>query len=200
MVDCTVIEETGRDNPSDDLLEYLSAKISRRDLFGMLGRDDNGVYAKGDGSTTILLVLDGDLRLRIRSKPGKGPATARNSHRGVELMRKHDGQGHQLLRLISRISKHDTLITCAMVLQRAVIETLRDVWRLLLDSNEDVTGFVVKPFRRVVVANLLDSLPNDFLVINLGFGGDLAEDHDHAGLACSLASDLGERVLGKTCV
>jgi hypothetical protein len=47
---------------------------------------------------------------------------------------------------------------------------------------------------------LLDSLPNDFLVINLGFGGDLAKDHDHAGLAGSLASDLGERVLGKTCV
>lgn len=200
MVDGTVIQEVGRNNLLDDLLKDLLAEVKSRDLLSMLSRDDDSINAKGDSSTTILLILDGDLGLRVRSKPGKSFIAARNSHGCIKLMRKHDSERHQLLRLVRRVSKHDTLVTRPMVLQRAMIEPLRDVWGLLLDGNEDVTGFVIKTLGRIVVANLLDSLADDLLVIKLGFGGDLAKDHDHASFSSGLTSDLRPGVLSKTCI
>lgn len=41
----------------------------------------------------------------------------------------------------------------------------------------------------------LDGASDDLLVVEMSFGCDLAEDHDHAGLGGSFASDLGERVV-----
>ena len=78
------------------------------------------------------------------------------------------------------------------------IEPLSDIWRLLLNSDEDVAGFVVETLGRVVVANILDGLADDLLIIELGLGSDLAKDHNHAGLRRSLTSNLRPRVLGET--
>ena len=45
--------------------------------------------------------------------------------------------------------------------------------------------------------NYLDFVANDFLVVDVGLGGDLAADHDHAGLGEGLAGDLGAWILGQ---
>merc|ERR1719183_300031 len=45
-----------------------------------------------------------------------------------------------------------------------------------------------------VEADLADLVADDLLVIEVGGGGDLAEDHDHVVLGGGLAGDLGERV------
>ena len=37
---------------------------------------------------------------------------------------------------------------------------------------------------------MLDGVPDHLLVVDLGLGGDLAADHDHAGLGHGLAGDL----------
>lgn len=45
-------------------------------------------------------------------------------------------------------------------------------------------------FGAVVVSDVLDGVADDLLVVDVGLGGDLAADHDHAGLGHSLAGDL----------
>jgi len=66
------------------------------------------------------------------------------------------------------------------------VDTAGNIGRLLLDGDEDVAGLVVKALVRRVVANLLDGVTDDTLVVDLASGGDLTEDHDHAGLGGGL--------------
>ena len=42
----------------------------------------------------------------------------------------------------------------------------------------------------VVIADVLDGVADDLLVVDVGLGGDLAADHDHPGLGDSLTGDL----------
>jgi hypothetical protein len=80
------------------------------------------------------------------------------------------------------------------------METLSNVWRLLLNCHEHIASFVVETLVRVVVADVLDSTTDDLLVVEMCLGSDLTEDHNHAGLGSRLASDLGQRIFGETCV
>jgi len=82
-----------------------------------------------------------------------------------------------------------------VVFERAVVETLSNIGRLLFDGNEDVAGLVVEALGGVIVADLLDGVTNDLLKVDLCFRGDLPENHDHASLGGRLASDFGRRVL-----
>ena len=195
MIDGAVIKQFGRDDLLDDFLKDLLAEFLSRDRLSVLGGDDDGVDAKRDGSAAILFVLDGDLGLRIWAQPRESARSPRDSHRSIKFVREHDGQGHELFGLVRRIAKHDALVTSTVILERSVVKTLGNVGRLLLDGDEDVAGLVVKALLRGVVTNLLDRVTDDLLVINVCLGGDLAEDHDHAGLRGGLASNLGERVL-----
>ena len=66
---------------------------------------------------------------------------------------------------------------------------------LLLDGDNDVAGLVVKALGGVVVSDVLDGIADDLLVVDGGSSGDLAEDHDHAGLAAGLAGNAGGLVV-----
>src|SRR5690349_17326732 len=57
------IEVLGGDDLLDDLLLEGLAEGLVVDIRRVLDRDDNGVNADGDKSTTLVLVLDGDLGL-----------------------------------------------------------------------------------------------------------------------------------------
>ena len=63
MVDGAIVEQLGRDNLLDDLLLEVFAQLLSRNLFGVLGRDDDSVNADGDDFTRVLAlgVLDSDL-------------------------------------------------------------------------------------------------------------------------------------------
>lgn len=93
-------------------------------------------------------------------------------------MSEGDGEGHQVGALVRGIAEHDTLVTSTVVLEIAVVKTLGDIGRLLLDGDEHVAGVVVKALLRGIVADVLDGVTDDLLVVNGGLGGDLAEDHD----------------------
>ena len=103
--------------------------------------------------------------------------------------------GHGILRLVGGVAEHDTLVTGADVLHSlANVHTLSNVWALLLNRNDDVDGLVVQALLNVVVADVLDRVTDDLLVVHHGLGRDLTEDHDHArlrGRLCS-ASAQGE--------
>ena len=197
MVGGPLIKEVGRDDRLDDLLLDLLAEVLGGDRLGMLGRNDDGINTEGDHRTIILLVLDSDLGFRIRSEPGESTSAAGDGHCLVQLVSKHNGQGHVLLGLISGVTEHDTLITSTDGLERPVVKALSDIGRLLLNGNKNVASFVIKTFLRVVVTNLLDRLADDLLVVEASLGGNFTKDHDHTGLGRSLACDLRERVFGK---
>ncbi len=74
---------------------------------------------------------------------------------------------------------------------------LGNVGGLLLDGDEHVASLVVETLAGVIEADVLDGIADNLLVVKVGLGGDLSEDHDHASLAGSLASDLGIGILSE---
>jgi hypothetical protein len=65
-----------------------------------------------------------------------------------------------------------------MVLKVSVVKTLGDIGRLLLDGDENVASLVVESLLRRVVADALDRVTNDLLVVERGLGRNLSKDHD----------------------
>ena len=196
VVDGVVVEVLGGDDLLDDLLLDLLAELLGGDVLGVLSRDDDGVDTLGDNGTTVLGVLNGDLGLGVGAEPGERAVTTSGGHGSVELVGEEEGEGEELGGLVGGITEHDTLVTSTELLESLfVVETLSNVRGLLLNGDEQVAGLVIEALGGVVVANVLDSITNDLLVVNVGAGGDLAEDHDHAGLGGSLTGDLGEGVL-----
>jgi hypothetical protein len=105
VVDGLVVEEVGGDDLSDDLLEEFLPEVLGGDLLGVLGRDNDGVDSDGDHGTVVLLVLNGDLGLGVRSEPCKRLVSSGNSHGGVELVGEDDREGHELLGLVGSVSE-----------------------------------------------------------------------------------------------
>lgn len=198
MVDGLVVQVLSRDDLLNDLLLDLLPELLSGDILAVLSRHDNGVDALRDNGASIVSVLNGDLGLGIGPEPRQLAALASIGHGLVQLVRKNDGQGQQFGGLVGGIAEHDTLVTSAELLKSLfVVETLGNVRRLLLNGDQHVAGLVVEALVGAIVANFFDGATNDLLVVKLGLGGDLTKDHDHTGLGGSLASDLGERVLGK---
>ena len=196
VIDGLVIKILLGDGFLDNLLLDLLAQLLGGDVWAVLGADNNGIHSNRLYSTVIMLVLDRDLRLGIGPQPRARAVNPSLLHRRIELMRQLNCQRQVLWSLIRSISEHDTLITRTQLLQcLLVVQTLRDIWALLLDSHQHIAGLVIESLVRVVIANVFNRIADDSLVVDLRLGGDLAEDHDHAGLGGSLAGHLRERVI-----
>ena len=62
-----------------------------------------------------VLVLDGDLALRVGTQPFHFAGLADAGQFAAELMRIHDRRGHQLGRFIAGITEHQTLVAGALL-------------------------------------------------------------------------------------
>jgi hypothetical protein len=71
----------------------------------------------------------------------------------------------------------------------SLVHALGDVRRLLVDRVDHRTGVVVKAVFGVGVADVFDRVARDARDIDVGFGRDLARDHDQAGVNERLAGD-----------
>lgn len=201
MVDGLVVEVLGGDDLLDDLLLDLLAELVGTDLRSVLGGNNNGVYADRDDGAAVVLVLNSHLGLGVRPEPGQRAVVAGLLHGGVELVREEKSQREELRSLVSGITEHDTLVTSSELLESLlVVETLGNIGGLLLNGDKNVAGLVVEALVGVVVANVLDSVADDLLVVEAGLCGDLTKDHDHTGLGRGLASYLGEGVLSEACI
>lgn len=198
MVNGALIKQVCGNNLLDDLLQDLLAELLGGDLLSVLSGHDNRVDTERDCSTAIFLVLNGDLSLRVGTEPREDARAASNSHRFVQAVGENERERHVLRRLVRCIAEHDTLVTGTDVLERAVVKSLGDIRRLLLDRDKNVTGLVVESLRGVVIPDLLDGFTDNLLVVDLPLRGNFTEDHDHAGFGGSLASDLREGVLCQT--
>lgn len=198
VVNGLVVEVLGRNGLLDDLLLDLLAELLGGDILAVLGGYDDSVDTEGNNGAVVVLVLDGNLSLGVGAEPWEGAVTAGLGHGSVQLVGELKGKGEELGGLVGGITEHDTLVTGTEGLKAVVkVETLGDIGGLLLDGDEKVKGLVVKALGRVVVTNVLDGLTDNLLVVDLGLGGNLTEDHDHTSLGGSLASNLGHGVLGQ---
>lgn len=198
VVNGVLIEVLGWDDLLDDLLLDLLAQLLSGDGLSVLGRDDDSVDSERDDSSVVMLVLDGDLGLGIGSQPWDATVATGSAHLSVKLVCQLKGQWEELWGLIGGITEHDTLVTGTELLKSlVVVQALSDIGGLLLDGDKDVAGLVVEALGGVIVTDVLDGTTDDLLVVELGLGGDLAENHDHTSLGCGLASNLGERVLSQ---
>jgi hypothetical protein len=201
VVDNVVVEVLGGDGSLDDLLLDLLAELLGGDVLGVLGGDDNSVDALGDDSTVVLGVLDSDLGLGVGPQPGQGAVTASLGHGSVQLVGEEVAEGKELGSLVGGIAEHDALVTGTELLNGLlVVETLSNIGGLLLNGDEQVARLVIEPLGGVVIPNVFDAVTDHLLVVEVGAGGDLAEDHDHARLSSGLASHLREGVLLQACI
>lgn len=198
VVDGLLIEVLGGDDGLDDVLHDVLVNLLVGDVGLVLGGDDDGVDADGDHAAVLLLVLDGDLGLTIGAQPLEGSILANVGETLAEAGGEEVGEGHELGGLIGGVAEHDALVTSADLLDALVeVDALGDIGALLLDGNDDVAGVAVDALVGGGVADVADGGTDDVLEIDLGVGGDLTEDHDHAGLGGGLAGDLGLGVLGE---
>mmetsp|Transcript_22743 Transcript_22743/g.43489 ORF Transcript_22743/g.43489 Transcript_22743/m.43489 type:complete len:208 (-) Transcript_22743:152-775(-) len=200
MVDGLIIEILSRDN----VLYNLFHEVCRDLLIGhsliVLCRDQNGVHTQRHHSAALVLVLDGHLSLAVRSHPGAHSCFAHNGQAMTDLGSENVSERHQLLSLIRRVAEHVSLITGSdllWLLCAHAMHSLADIRGLLLNVHKDLARVAVESDLSRREPNFFSSLANNRLVINLGLGRDLAEDHDHTSLRCGLASHLRLGVLFK---
>jgi hypothetical protein len=191
VVDGLLSQVLSRDNLLDDLLLDLLSQLFGSDVLAVLSRNNNSVHPLGDNCPIIVLVLNSDLSLGIGSQPRDGAITASSSHSSVKLVSQLQRQREQLRCLISSITKHDTLVASAELLKSLlIVQTLRNIWGLLLNGNQHVAGLVIEALCGIVVSNILDCSTDDLLVIKASLCGDFTKDHHHAGLGGGLACYL----------
>lgn len=153
-----------------DVLFEVRAQFFLRHLRVVLGRNDHRIHAHG----ALVLVLHGHLRLSVRAEIGQKPALAHLAQPHGELVGKHDGQGHQLLRFAAGVTEHHALVPRAerilrrtsprLVLIRG-IDPHRDIGRLLVNRHRNAA--LVPGEGAEIVADAADDFPRRRLVIHL---------------------------------
>jgi hypothetical protein len=175
--------------------------------FCMLSGDKNSVDLGGDHrSIGKLIVSDGDLGLSIGTKPPERSILTHIGELLSELVGKKVGQGHAALGFVRGVSKHDTLVTGTDVhVVLSNMDTSGDIGGLLVDTNEHLAGVAGETLglhggeivNEGAESNLADLITDNFLVVEVGGGGDLSKDHDHVVFGGGLACDLGHGVGGE---
>lgn len=135
------------------------------------------------------------LRLSIGSCPVADTLLPDLGQAGTDLRGKLVGQRHEALRLIRGVAEHNALVASPDVLDARGVHRLRDVRGLLLDRHHHVARLVVEPLGGVVVPDVLEGVTDHLLVVHVGVGRDLPEDHDHARLGAGLARHAGALVV-----
>mmetsp|Transcript_68755 Transcript_68755/g.103690 ORF Transcript_68755/g.103690 Transcript_68755/m.103690 type:complete len:201 (+) Transcript_68755:717-1319(+) len=197
MVDGVFVQVFFGDDWLDDMFHQITGNLFVSHIFRMLARNNDGMATNRDRNTILKFVLAGNLGLGIRTDPITGSVLTNFRDFGSQLRRQHVRQGHHRLGFVGRISEHDSLVTGSKILHLGGVDGLGNIRRLLLNGDNDVASLVVKALRRVVVANVLDGIPNDLLVVDSGRSGNLTENHDHTSLAAGFAGDTRGFVAGK---
>ena len=166
------------------------------DVFVMLGRHHDGF----DANWGVTVVAHRNLGFAVRAQPVDALMLrlAHVSEPLRQLVRELDRQRHQFGGFGASVTKHQALVASALFRRVAAINALRDVWRLLFNSNEHAAGGCIKAHSRAGETNFTHSFARDLLVIHRCFGGDFTGDHHKTGLREGFASDAAVWVLCQT--
>jgi len=172
--------------------------------FCMLSGDKNSVDLGGDHrSIGKLIVSDGDLGLSIGTKPPERSILTHIGELLSELVGKKVGQGHAALSLIRCISKHNTLVTGTNIhVILTNVDTSSDIRGLLVNAHKNLASITREALRldrgKIInegaESNLANLVTDNLLVVKVGSGRDLSENHNHVILGGSLASNLTQGI------
>ena len=183
-----------RQHRLDDLLDHRLGQHGVRDFRVMLGREHDGV----DGMRLAVDVADRHLRLGVRAQPRQAAVLAQLGLALGQAVREMDRHRHQHGGFVAGIAEHQPLVAGALVEEHALafVHALRDVGRLLADGDQHRAGVVVEADLGRVVADALDGLARDLVVVDHRRGGDFAGDDAQTGGQQRLARHARMFVLG----
>mmetsp|Transcript_17676 Transcript_17676/g.38620 ORF Transcript_17676/g.38620 Transcript_17676/m.38620 type:complete len:388 (-) Transcript_17676:221-1384(-) len=198
VVDRVFVEVFFGNDRLHDVLHEVAGNLFLGHVLRVLTGNDDRVHPLGDRDALfVVFVLASDLCLGVWSDPVAGSVLADLRDLGSQLCGQHVREGHEGFRLVRGVTKHDSLVSGTEVLQFLGINGLGNIGGLLLDGHDDVAGLVVESLGRIVVANVLDGIPDDLLVIDRSRGGNFSKDHDHSRLAAGFAGNTGGLVSGQ---
>ena len=172
MVDRLCIQQFRRKRSLDHILENAVPDGVLGDVLIVLGGDDHRV----DAPHLVAVEFDGDLGLPVRAQPGQLAVLADLGQLPGQQVAEVDGGGHQLRGVAAGVAEHQALVARA-----ARVHTHGDVGALLVDGHHHRAGGVVETLDVVVVADVLDHLPNQRGHGDVGLGGDLARHQHESG-------------------
>ena len=195
MINGIIIQVVGRNNRLDNMFHQISLNLLVSNILVVLSRNNNGVNSCRNWFTIFHLVFTSYLGLTIRTNPRTSSILTYFGQLSTDRSSQVVGQRHKSRSLISSITKHNTLVTSTSILFFYRINRLSDIRRLFLNSNNNVTGSVIKTFSYIIVSDVLDSFTDYLFVVNSSLGRDFTENHYHTSLGTSLTGNTGFRIL-----
>ncbi len=199
-----VVEKMLGDDCLCRVLDKVAGNLILLNVLAVLGAHDDGVNALGH----TVFVLDGDLRLAVRSEVLQRAFLAELRHAIAEFMGQGDRERHQFRRLVAGKADHHALVARAdrfeVVIQAFVfaahldgaVNALLDVRGLLVNGDGYAAGLVVESVAGVYVTGVPDCVADDGGDVHIGIGGNLTHDDDEAGGGADLAGDARPGVVG----
>mmetsp|Transcript_10596 Transcript_10596/g.20081 ORF Transcript_10596/g.20081 Transcript_10596/m.20081 type:complete len:232 (-) Transcript_10596:150-845(-) len=191
-----VIQVLFGNNRLDDMLHQVLVNGLCLNILVVLCRDHDGVYAQGNHGAVYLLVLNHHLGFPIWAHPLAQPRVAHLCQAQAETRGQDMGQRHQRFVLVGGVPKHVALVACANIFVSLVnVDTLCNVWGLLLDGDNDTAIAIINALLRRVVTNFFESISRYLFVVDFGFSCDFTKNHHHASfrtcLACNFRLGIG---------
>ena len=191
---------------TDDLFNDGLPQVLDVDIRVVLGGDNDG---GAPGDVAILVVGHGDLALAVGTHPGQGSVLTQLGHGQGQVVGQGDGCGHQLVGLVTGVTKHHALVAGTdqvrlvlgvFLVLEGVVNAHGDVGGLLVQGGQNGAGLSVKAVGRVIVADAVHGLADDGGDVHLGSGADLAHHQHHTGGGGSLTGHAGSRILSQNIV
>lgn len=99
------------------------------------------------------------------------------SQSGHQLAAQNVGEGHVLWGFVGGIADHQTLVSGTDFFQLFVlVDTLSDIWTLLIKSNQNLSGFVVTTLLNVIIANFFEGVSDNLFKDDVRGRADLTEN------------------------
>ena len=167
------IQPLRRDHSLNYMLQNSCPQLIISHGLSMLSGDHHRIHPN---HFPFSVVLNRNLRLPIRPQKWKSPILPhlRKPHR--KLVRQRNRSRHQLLRLITSIPKHHSLVAGA-----AGVYSQGDIARLFVDGGDYGAGIAVETVEGVVVSDGLDGAADYVLKIDVGFRRDFSGDDYESG-------------------
>ena len=194
--------EVGELGAYHELLDIGSQQRRKVDVGGVLRRHNDRVEAHG---LVVVVVLDGDLSLAIRTQVGDRPVLANLGQTTREVVREVNRERHQLGGVVARVAEHQALVAGALLVEvvdslagavlERVVDALGDVGALRADRHADATRRAVETLLARVIADLEDRVAHDAGDVDPPGGGHLARDVHLTGRDEGLDGDAALGVL-----